>query len=223
MKLSRILKSFGTLSLVNFGRKHAERLAQHASPEIAARAAIVMAAVADLEAAYAVRHPLAALWSRAAAAKEEANDALDAAITALSYDLLAPALLDGDRRAPAYRALFPKGNIAFIDGPDRAELAQVAGMVMYLDANPSHPMASRADDLDAKADALLASLEPVTAAEAALRSAQAVEKGCRVELVLVLRKSAAVLRGALMDEDQVDALFPPIAEVKVAEDEAEAA
>ena len=223
MRLSRTLKSFGTLSLINFGRKHAERLAQHASPEIAARAAIVTAAVDDLEAAYTERRPLAALWSQAAAAKESANDALDAAITALSYDLLAPSLLDGDRKAPAYRALFPKGNIAFISGPDRAELAQVAGMIMYLDAHPEHPMASRAADLEAKSVALSDSFEPVTAAETALRNAQAVEKGCRAELVRVLRKSAAVLRGALMDEAQVDALFPPIADVKVAEDEAQAA
>jgi len=223
MRLSRILKSFGTLSLINFGRKHAERLAHHATPEIAARAELVLDAVVDLEAAYAARRPLATAWSQASAAKEAANHALDAAITALSYDLLAPALLDGDRRAPGYRALFPKGNIAFVNGPDRAELAQVAGMVMYLDANPEHPMASRADDLEAKADALYDALEPVTAAEAALRNAQAVEKERRVELVRVLRRSAAVLRGALMDERAVDALFPPIAEAKVAEDEAEAA
>jgi hypothetical protein len=219
MRLSLTIRSLGTLSLINFGRKHAERLAQHASPEISGRAAIVTAAADGLEAAYTARRPLVTPWTQAAMAKDEADDALDAAISALSYELLGPALLRGDRRAPAYRALFPEGNIDFVGGPDRAELAQVAGMVAYLKANPEHPMASRAADLEAKAAALAAALEPIAAAESALRNAQAVERERRMDLVRTLHKSAAVLRGELMDERQVDALFPPIADAKVAEDE----
>jgi hypothetical protein len=36
MRLSKTINSFGALSLINFARKHAERVAQHVSPEIAA-------------------------------------------------------------------------------------------------------------------------------------------------------------------------------------------
>jgi len=66
-------------------------------------------------------------------------------------------------------------------------------------------------------------LAPIAEAEAAHRSAQAAEKERRAQLVRTLCKSVAVLRGALMDERQVDALFPPVAEARVAEDEAQAA
>jgi len=223
MNLSGTIKSFGTLSLINFGRKHAERLALHASPEIAALAPIVIAAADGLEAAYTTRRPLSTLWCKATAEKEAADGALDDAIMALSYDLLAPSLLDGDRRATAYRALFPEGNTRFVHGPDRAELAQVAGMVMYLMANPDHPMASRAADLEARAAQLTAALAQVAAAGGALRNAQAVEKERRALLVRALRKSVSVLRGELANERQVEALFPPIAEVRVADEEPQAA
>jgi len=223
MNLSGTIKSLGTLSLINFGRKHAERLARHASPEISALAPIVIAAADGLEAAYTARRPLATLWSRATAEKEAADGALDDAITAMSYDLLAPSLLDGDRRATEYRALFPEGNTRFVHGPDRAELAQVAGMVAYLAANPDHPMAPRAADLEAKAAALAAALGKVAAAEGALRNAQAVEKERRALLVRALRRSVSLLRGELANERQVDALFPPIAEARVTEDEPQAA
>jgi hypothetical protein len=219
MNLQKAINSLGTLSLSNFGRKHVERVERHALPEISALAPLVTAAANGLEAAYTARRPLATLWSQATSAKEAANDALDAAISALSYDLLAPALLAGDRRATAYRALFPEGNTAFIHGPDRSELAQVAGMVAYLVANPEHPMAPRAADLEAKAASLTAALAQVAAAEGALRNAQAVEKERRNQLVRALRKSVSVLRGELANEKQVDALFPPIAEARVVEDE----
>ena len=219
MDLSKTIHSLGTLSLINFVRKHAERLARHASPAIAALAPPVIAAADDLEAAYAARRPLATLWSQAIAIRDAADEALDGAISALSYDLLSPSLLDGDRRATEYRALFPEGNTRFIQGPDRAELAQVAGMVAYLEANPEHPMASRAADLEAKAAQLTGALGQAAAAEGALRNTQAVEKERRYQLVRALRKSVSVLRGELASEKKVDALFPPIAEAKVAEDE----
>ena len=223
MDLSNTVHSLGTLSLINFVRKHAERLAHHASPTITALAPFVIAAADDLEAAYAARRPLSTLWSRAIGVREAADTALDGAISALSYDLLAPSLLDGDRRATEYRALFPEGNTRFIHGPDRAELAQVAGMVAYLNAHPEHPMAPRAADLEAKAAMLTAALGQVAAAEGALRSAQAAEKERRAQLVRALLRSVSLLRGELANERQVDALFPPVAEAKVAEDEPQAA
>jgi len=219
MNLADAVRSLGTLSLINFVRKHAERLALHATPEITVLAPIVIAAADGLEAAYTVRRPLATLWSQAIAVRDAADEALDGAISAMSYDLLAPTLLDGDRRATAYRALFPEGNTRFIQGPHRAELAHVAGMVAYLNAHPEHPMAPRAADLEAKAATLTAALGQVAAAEGSLRNAQAVEKERRNQLVRALRKSVSVLRGELANEKQVDALFPPIAEAKVAEDE----
>jgi hypothetical protein len=219
MRLSTAIHSFGTLSLINFSRRHAALAAHHAAPEIAALAPVVTAAADALEVAYAARRPLATLWVEACAAKDAADAALDAAISALSYDLLAPALLAGDRRATAYRALFPEGNTRFIQGPDRAELAHVAGMVAYLSAHPEHPMAPRAADLEAKAAALAAALGSVAATAGALRKAQAEEGARRVQLVRALRWSVALARGFLANERQVDALFPPIAEAKVAEDD----
>jgi hypothetical protein len=223
MDLSNTIHSLGTLSLINFARKHAARLAHHASPAIAVLAPPVIAAADDLEATYAARRPLATLWSQAIGVKDAADAALDDAISALSYDLLAPSVLDGDRRATEYRALFPEGNTRFIQGPDRAELAQVAGMVAYLTAHPEHPMAPRVADLETKAAQLTAALEQVAAAEGELRIAQAVEKERRAQLVRALRRSVSLLRGELANEKQVDALFPPIAEAKVAEDEPQAA
>lgn len=83
----------------------------------------------------------------------------------------------------------------FVNGPDRAELAHVAGMVGYLRANPDHPLADRATELEALAAEMEAALPRVTSAKLALRAAQALER------------------------EQRDALFPPVSEAKVAEDE----
>ena len=89
MNVSSTTRSLGSLSLINFGRKHAERLAQHAKPEIQARAPVVGQKVDELEQAYKARRPLAALWSRAATAKDAADDELDDAISALQTRLQA--------------------------------------------------------------------------------------------------------------------------------------
>lgn len=223
MNLSAIVHSFGTLSLLNFARKTEEKLRQAGSAELSAPADRVQEALTQLDLAYAARRPLVALWSAAAAAKNAADDELDTAIAAVSYDLLSPARLKGDRKHPDYRALFPAGNIHFIHGPDRAEVVHVNAMVAYLKANPQHPAADRATELEAKAAFLDAALAPVVAAESALRAAQAVEKEKRKDLGRALRKTAAILRAELMDEKKVDAFFPTVAEAKVQEDEEAAA
>ena len=219
MKIANSVNKFGTLSLLNFGRKHAEKLGQSDVPAIAALKQPIAAAVMELEQSYAARRPLAALWNSATEVKDEADEALDNVISELSYELLGPAILKGNRGAPSYRALFPEGNIGFINGPDRAELAQVSAMVAYLKANPEHPMSARATDLEAKAAALQASLDPIVAAEAALRSAQAAERGKREALVRILRKSVAMIRAELMDEKKVQGLFPTVQEARIQEDE----
>ncbi|MDD5306592.1 MAG: hypothetical protein PHU25_04655 [Deltaproteobacteria bacterium] len=224
MNISKTLGAFGTLSIANFGRKHAEKCAAHKDMEIQARGVAVMQNVTDLEQAYAARRPLAALWTQATDAKDAADDALDDAVRALSYDLLGPSALKGDRSSPLYKALFPAGNIAFIDGPDRAEIAQVQGMAAHLEANPQHPMAGRAADLRSKCAALEAALGPLASAEAAFRAAQGLERDKRDALCRSLRKSVTFLRDRLdADEKKVEALFPTIAESKVAGDEQPAA
>jgi hypothetical protein len=220
MNITTILGSSGTLTLLNFARKHAEKLAAHPDQEIRDRAKPVLGAIDSLEQAYSARRPLASLWSAAAAAKDDADDRLDGFVSALSYELLGPGLLKGDRSAPAYRGLFPAGNIAFVNGPDRSELAHVSGMVAFLRGNPGHPLADRATGLAALAAELDAALPAVTSAETALRAAWAVEREHRDALKRALRKSVTFLRYHLdRDEKKVDALFPPIAEAKVAEDE----
>jgi hypothetical protein len=219
MNLATVVRSFGTLSTISFARKHAEKLSQSKIAEVSSGAETIRSAADSLEQAYAARRPLVTLWKEAVMKKDEADDALDETISEMSYELLGPKLLRGDRGAASYRALFPEGNINFIHGPDRAELAQVNGMVAYLKARPDHPMAERAAELEAKAAALQATLEPMAVAESLLRSAQSVEREKRDALCRALRKSAAVLRAEFMDEKQVDALFPTVKEAKVKEDE----
>jgi len=220
MNLSRTLNSLGALSLINFSRKHAEKLAESKSPAVAARAAIVTQKVDALEQTYSARRPLLALYSQTTTAKDEADEALDGAISALSYELLGPTMLKGDRGSMAYRALFPQGNINFINSPVRAELAQVEGIVAYLKANPSHPMAGRAPDLADKAAALEATLRPQAQAEAAYRAAQEVERTARRDLLSCLRKQVYFLRSELEgDEKKVEALFPAVKDITVKNDE----
>jgi glutathione S-transferase len=212
MNIAEITRKLGTLSLSNFGRRHADRLAAHDRAAISERTSVVRHAVDDLDLAYSARRPLRALWVQATALKDAADSSLDDAIRAIRYDLLGPSHLKGDRGAVAYRALFPDGTIDFITGPDRVELAQVAAMAAYLEANPGHPMASCAADLRVKAAAMAAALEH------ALRAAQVVEREKREALGRVLRKSGTFLRDQLDgDERQVDGLFPTVAEARVAE------
>ena len=218
MKLSKVVSSLGTLSVMNFARKHREKLLSSNNTAVAALAARVDTALSPLEAAYAARRPLTALWREATAAKDAADDELDSFIAALSYDLLSPSNLKGDRAHPSYRGLFPEGNIAFISGPDRVEVVQVNAMAAYLKNNPNHPMADRVTQLETLAAGLDAALGPVVSAESALRQAQALEREKRSDLRRALRKSAALLRAELMDEKQVDALFPSVEESKVTED-----
>jgi hypothetical protein len=219
MNISKVLQSFGTLSLINFARKHVEKLSGSAVPEVLALADRVTPPVSELELAYQGRRPLMALWKAATSDKDAADDDLDRAIASLSYELLGPSILNGDRNDPRYRSLFPEGNIGFIHGPDRAELVQVGAMVAYLKANPEHPMADRAVELESKAALLEAALQPMTSTEAAIRAAWAQERTKREALARALRKNAALLRAELMDEKKVEALFPNIEESKVEEDE----
>lgn len=222
MNLSAILHSFGTLSLLNYARKTAEKLRQ-GDAELVSMADLVQGALEQLDLAYTARRPLVALWTAATAAKDAADGDLDGSIGGMSYDLLSPAHLKGDRKHPDYRVLYPAGNINFIHGPDRAEVVQVNAMVAYLKAHPQHPMADRAVELETKAAALDATLSPVSAAESALRAAQTLEKEKRKDLGRTLRKTAATLRAHFMDEKKVEGFFPTVAEAKVQEDEAVAA
>lgn len=210
----------GSLSLINFAEKHAERLERSACAPIAAIAPPVRTAVSETRLAHAAARPLLALRRAATARKDEADDGLDAFIASMSYDLLAPALLDGDRDAAAYRVLFPQGNLRFISGPDRAQLVQVQMMVSVLRADPSHPLAQRADALEVLAKTLDAALKAQSAAEGAYEAARIVESDKREALERVLRKSRHLLMAELMDPALVDAYFPTLAEATVAEDDA---
>lgn len=212
------VRELGTLSLLNYARKHASLCAAHTNDAVKGCAPPVETAAAELESAYGASRPLRALWASATRTKDRADDALDEVIAALSYELLGPKHLNRDRDASDYRVLFPDGNIRFIHGADRAQVAHVRGMVRYLKANPSHPMASRAAELDEKVEALDAALGPQTAAESSYRAAQTLEADRRATLVRALRKSAAILRSELDGgEAAVDRLFPKIAEARVDE------
>jgi glutathione S-transferase len=209
----------GVLSLLNFARKHAERLAKHDRPDVAALSGPVLAVSGDLESAYAASRPLAALSVAATRNKDVADDDLDDTIAQVSYELLGPSILNGDRDAKDYRVLFPEGNIRFIQGPDRAELVQVNAIATYLELNPSHPMASRAVVLRQKAAAVEAALGPATSAQSALEAALVVQRERKAALVRVLRKNVRFLRDQFDGvEAKVDALFPTFAEAKVKED-----
>ena len=219
MNISRAIKSLGTLSIINFARKHADKLSGNKNAAISSRAPVVASTAETLENAYAARRPLVALQVQATKKKDAADDALDAEISALSYDLLAPRFLNGDRHATAYRALFPKGNIGFIEDPVRAELAQVNGIVSYLKGDPEHPMSDRAPGVEGKAAVLEASLEPQSRAVTAQKAALKIEGDARDDLKRTLRKSVFILRAELDGKEKlVDALFPSTKEAKVPEE-----
>jgi hypothetical protein len=163
-----------------------------------------------------------ALWKAATAAKDAADGSLDKFFGSMSYDMLSPSLLNGDRNHLDYRVLFPEGNIGFIHGSDRAEVIQSEAMVSYLKANPSHPMAARATELETKVAALDDALGPQVTAENALRAAEKIEKDKRQNLGRSLRKVQAELHSHFMNKEKEDAFFPTIAESKVNEDEEDA-
>ena len=216
------IKQLGTLSLINFASKHAEKLNQFPDESLRAHGARVLGETDKLRNAYAARRPLRALWVDATRAKDDKDDALDDLVRTVSYDLLAPALLNKNRKAPEYRVLFPDGTIAFIDGSDREEIAHVHGMVAYLRATPTHPMAGRAEALHEKVVALEEALGPQARAEQALRAAEVLEREARDGLHRCLRKSVTFLRDHFDGtESKVDSLFPSIAEAKVKEEEPE--
>jgi hypothetical protein len=223
MNLAELIRRFGTLTLLNFSRKTVEKVEKGSDPEVPAFAAPLKTAIGELELAYAVRRPLRALWMAATAAKDAADDSLDNSIGGLSYDLLSPSFLNKNRRHPDYLALFPEGNIDFIHGADRKEVVQVNAMVAYLKATPTHPMASRATELETKVVALDDALKPMVDAEDALRAAEAVEKGKRQNLCRALRKVQAQLHSHFMDKKKEDAFFPTVAEYTVEEDDEPAA
>jgi hypothetical protein len=210
MDIATITSRLGSTELVSFAGKHAELLAGSTVHAIAARAPVVHAAVADLQHAYDARRPLAALSHSATAAKNDAEAALEQAVGALSYDLLAPAALNKDRTRPEYRALFPDGTLSFMHGSERAFASHVEAMAAYLKAHADHPMHGRAGALLAKVHAFEAALAPTTAALAQLRAAEHVEDDKRTALRQALRKSVTFLRDQLDgDEKKVDALFGP--------------
>jgi len=216
---SSAVRELGVLSVISFAAKHADLLANNSTPAINARAPVVRAAVSGLELAYGASRPLRALWSLAVKAKDAADDDLDDTISALSYDLLGPSILKGDRDAADYRVLFPEGNIDFINGPDRAELAQVNAIASHLEQTPTHPMAGRATLIRQKAAVMDAAMGPVAAAETTYRNSLAVQRARKEAVVRVLRKNVRFLRDQLDgDEAKVDALFPTVAECKTKEE-----
>jgi hypothetical protein len=222
MNLSPVVHSFGTLSLINFVRKTCEKLGKSSDQEVRALAEILNTGINELSLAYAARRPLLALWKAATQAKDAADGSLDKFFGSMSYDLLSPALLNGNRNHPDYRVLYPEGNINFIHRPDRAEVIQAEAIITYLKANPSHPMASRVQELEMKVAALDTALDPQTTAEDALHAAERVEKEKRKNLGRSLQKVQAQLHSHFMDKDKEDAFFPTIAESKVNEDEEDA-
>ena len=210
MQIANFINSCGTLSLINFAKKHHEALSNLDIETFVGLAPRVEDTIATLETAFGVRRPLKAAWVAATAAKDAADDALDTEIGDTSYELLGPKQLNGDRRHPDYRALFPNGNIQFIHGPDREEVVQIKAMVAYLEQHPEHPLAGRAEALKTKVQALEDALSPMTEAKSALRDAEDKERVARDALAPVLRKNAAILRAEYMDEDKVAAFFPPV-------------
>jgi glutathione S-transferase len=214
-----LITQLGVLSLLNYARKHVERLQNHPRPEVAVLSGPVTTVSADLESAYTASRPLRALSVAATRHKDDADDELDDMVAQISYELLSPAVLHGDRDAKDYRVLFPEGNIRFIHGPDRAELVQVNAIAAYLENNPSHPMAPRAVVLRQKSAAVEAALGTAAAAQAAFAATLVVQRERKAALVRVLRKNVRVLRDQFDGvEAKVDALFPTIAEAKVKED-----
>jgi hypothetical protein len=212
-------KGLGTLSLINYTEKHAERLERSGEPGLVAWSKTVRGSVADAKNAYAASRPLRALWTAATARKDLADDDLDSAVSGLSYDLLGPKFCRGDRSAADYRALFPEGNINFINGPDRAELARVQMMIEVLESNSNHPMASRAAELKAKSETMTAALSEMSAAQGAYEAARRVEKEKRDALHKTLRKSIHVVTAETGSRKKADAYFPTIAESRVPEEE----
>jgi len=215
MRISEV-RRLGTLSLVNFARKHAEKCGADPRPEVQARATTVGAAVRALEDSHAAYRPLRALWEQATTIKDDADDGVESVIREISYDLLAPKLLNKERSDPRYRVLFPQGNLDFINGADRVQVAHVRGMVKVLRDTPSHPMADRAARLEAVNEAFDASLAPQTAAESAFRASETLMRDQREALYRTLRKSVTYLRDQLDgDEAAVEKLFPTVAEARV--------
>jgi hypothetical protein len=212
-------KSLGTLSLINYGEKHAERLERSGEPGLVEWSKTVRGSVADGRNAYAASRPLRALSVAATTRKDKADDALDSYISALSYDLLGPSILNGDRDATEYRVQFPEGNIGFIQGPDRAELARVQMMVGVLESTPTHPMANRAAELKARAETMSAALNDMSTAQGAYETARRIEKEKRDALEKTLRKSIHMVTAEVGNRKKADAFFPTIAESKVPEEE----
>ena len=210
MKISNFVRSAGTLTLINFAKKHNEKLTNSDIEAILELAPRVTDTIAALETEFGIRRPLTSEWKTATSTKNDADNDLDNEIADMSYELLGPKLLAKDRNHPDYRALFPEGNITFIYGPEREEATQVAAIISYLENHPDHPMADRAEVLTPLLDAFNASLKPMAAAESKLRAAQAKEGTARAALAKVLRKNTAILRAEMMDEKKVEAYFPPI-------------
>lgn len=214
------VKKLGSLSMVNFAKKHADKLDAHENQEVKARAPLVRQAANNVENAYIAHRPLRALWSSATDAKERGDETVEKEVRGISYDLLAPSLCDKNRKDERYRLLFTSGNIDFIQGSDRAQVAQVRGMVKVLRDNPSHPMSSRAAALEAKNEAFDALLGPQVAAETAFRQAETLLRDNREALYRALRKNLTFLRDVLDENEAAIAkLFPTIAESHVKDDE----
>lgn len=214
--------NLGSLSLINVGTKHAERLEAHANAEVKARAPFMRASTGELQSAYQARRTLKIMWISASQKRDQADDELDAELSNMSYELLGLKHINKNRKHTDYRLVFPDGNTDFMNGPDRAELAVVGGIVKVLEKNPEHPMATRGPKVAALAATMEASLTSQTTAESAYRAAEALENEKRRALYRALKKSRHTLMGILDgDAKAVDALFPTLPEVRVDEKEEE--
>ena len=74
MNVSKAIKSLGTLSLINFARKHSDKLSGHKNAAISSRAPVVVSTADTLENAYTARRPLVALQVQATSGSTRKND-----------------------------------------------------------------------------------------------------------------------------------------------------
>jgi len=199
MRISKTISAMSTSSMIEMGRKHAAKLSEHPNTEVGALAPGLLDKIDQLERARVKRRPLVNLWVETRQATELADDDVDTDISAMSYELLGPHYLKGDRDAKEYRALFSHGHIGFINNPIEEELTVVNHIVEYLSEHPEHPMAHWASSLKIKSTALHATLAPKKIAEDAYREARDTEQQARAELGRALRKSVFFLRAEMRD------------------------
>jgi hypothetical protein len=105
MNISKAIRSVGTLTLINFARKHQEKLRASSSAEIAPLADRLQGVIEELDLAYQARRPLAALWSNAASVKDAALDASLGPVIAAESALRQAESMERDKRDALRRAV----------------------------------------------------------------------------------------------------------------------